>query len=192
MQERLEPDNHIRRAQVFIKEHFAGTNILDVYVTSPEPGQLLTAQNLRKLQRTQEILSQRPEIDRAASIVNLMELLHKEMANLKVASLPETDALISQYLMLFELSGGENLALILNDERTTLRLSVRVPEAGLVSAAHLGDAIADLVRTNMGSEYQVEVTGLSYLFGKWVEYIINGQKRGLAFAFLSTTLMLPS
>ena len=36
--------------------------------------------------------------------------------------------------------------MILNEDRTTLRLSVRVPEAGLVSAAHLGDDIVGIVQ----------------------------------------------
>ena len=190
MQERLEPDNHIRKAQVFIQEHFAGTNNLDFYLTSPEPEQLLTADNLGKLQRVQGLVEERSDVDRTNSLVNLVELLHKEMANLKVGTLPESDALISQYLLLFEMSGGDALSMILNDDRTTLRLSVRVPDAGLVGAAHLGDEISALVQETMGPEIQVEATGLSYLFGKWVKFIIDGQKRGLAFAFLSTTIMM--
>ena len=190
MQERLEEDNHIRKAQRFIQEHFAGTNILDLYLTSDVAGHLLSVENLSRLREAQELLQKRPEIDRADSIVNLIELMHREIAGLKVGQLPDSSALISQYLLLYEMSGGEHLSMILNEERTTLRLSVRVPEAGLVSAANLGDEIRASVSRLMGPEIKVEVTGLSYLFGKWVDFIVDGQKRGLIFAFFSTTLMM--
>ena len=80
LQERLEPDNHIRQSQAFIQKHFAGTNLIDVYLTAEEPGALLTPESLRSFQRVQEQLERRPEIDLTLSMVDVLEGLHAEMA----------------------------------------------------------------------------------------------------------------
>ncbi len=190
LQERLEPDNHIRQSQVFIQKHFAGTNVLDVYLTSDEPDELLTPAALRSFQKVQDELERRPEIDLTLSMVDVLEGLHAELAGAAPGELPDSRALISQYLLLFDLSGGEGLEAFVDQERQTARVTVRIPEAGLVTAAHLGDEIGAMFGKEFGAGVQVEVTGLSYLFGKWVDFIIQGQKRGLAFAFFTTTILM--
>ena len=80
--------------------------------------------------------------------------------------------------------------MLVDSDRQVARVTIRVPEAGLVSSARLGDKISTLFKRELGEGVKVEVTGLSYLFGKWVDYIIEGQKKGLAFAFFATTILM--
>ena len=190
LQERLKPDNHIRKSQVFIKKHFAGTNLLDVYLTAEVPGELVQPSTLKSILNVQKRLETWPEIDATVSVANMIESIHGLLGPEESEELPDSSSLIAQYLLLFEMSGGEDLRILVDDERQVGRVTVRVPEAGLVKAAKLGDEISGIFEEELGAGVKVEMTGLSYLFGKWVDYIIEGQKRGLAFAFLATTILM--
>ena len=189
MQERLREDNHIRVAQDFITKNFTGTNLLDFYVTGPE-GEAVTPEVLVKLRDYQTELATREGVGAAYSLVDLVELLHKELAPESQDTLPSGSDTIAQYLLLFEMSGGEGLFRLLDDSRSTLHMTVRLSNNDLVRTNRLGAKVQAELGALLGPNYSVEVTGLTYLFGGWIDFIMEGQKRGFLFAFLSTTLMM--
>jgi len=47
-----------------------------------------------------------------------------------------------------------------------------------------------LAHSVLAHDMRVEATGLSYLFGKWIKFIVLGQRNGLMFAFFMTLLMM--
>lgn len=192
LQERLSPNNHIRQAQEFIQARFSGTNMLDIYMSAKraDAERLLTPKHLENLYRAQVELEALEEIDSVHSIVDLLLNLHREMTGDSDAGLPKSQALISQYLMLFEMSGGEGLQSLIRDDQSLLRLTARVARADLVRSGDLGDDIAEVFRHHLGDSIKVEVTGMSYLMGKWIAFIVEGQKRGLYFAICVTALMM--
>ena len=189
MQERLREDNHIRVAQDFIASNFTGTNLLDFYITGPE-GKVVNQETLRKLKAFQTSVAEREGVGAAYSLVDLIELLHAELAPESNEVLPTGTNTIAQYLLLFEMSGGEGLYRLLDDSQSTLHLTVRLSNNDLVRTNRLGTSIVDELEATLGPDYSVEVTGLTYLFGGWIDFIMEGQKRGFLFAFLSTTLMM--
>ncbi|MBT6490176.1 MAG: MMPL family transporter [Deltaproteobacteria bacterium] len=192
LQERLSEDNHIRVAQRFIQDNFSGTNIVDVYLTQKkgDGSTLLTPELLQKLEEAARVLEERAEIDAVYSIADLLKTLHREMLAQPNASLPQTQELVSQYLMLFEMSGGEGLETVISDDREQIRVSARLSSANLVQSGSVGDDMAAVFEEYLGDKAQVEVTGMSYLMGQWIEYIVDGQKNGFLFAVIVTTLMM--
>lgn len=192
LQERLSEDNHIRVAQRFIQENFSGTNIVDVYLTkNPDDEQtFLTPELLKSLEQVAQVLEERTEIDAVYSISDLIKTLHQEILGQPDAALPETQELVSQYLMLFEMSGGEGLETVISDDREQIRVSARLSSANLVQSGTVGDEMAAVFKQHLGERAQVEVTGMSYLMGQWIEYIVAGQKNGFLFAVIVTTLMM--
>ena len=184
MQERLREDNHIRVAQDFIASNFTGTNLLDFYITGPE-GKVVNQETLRKLKAFQTSVAEREGVGAAYSLVDLIELLHAELAPESNEVLPTGTNTIAQYLLLFEMSGGEGLYRLLDDSQSTLHLTVRLSNNDLVRTNRLGTSIVDELEATLGPDYSVEVTGLTYLFGGWIDFIMEGQKRGFLFAFLS-------
>jgi hypothetical protein len=184
--ERLDEDNPVRRAQAYVAEHFVGTNFMDLYV-SVEEGDLLDPDRFAAIAELQDRLEAMPQIDRTLSLVDLVELLHAEMSpGTKVSGrLPASRALISQYLLLFEMSGGEGLERLADEAYRTLRVTVRLPGTGLVTTKELGNRAVQIAHELLGPGVEVVPTGLTYLFGDWIEFIVAGQKRGLFFAVLT-------
>lgn len=192
---RLEPDNHIRVAQRFMAENFVGTNFMDLYLHANGDGDLLDPDTFHAVARFQKALEALPGVDRTLSLVDLIELLHQEMAidakgEPLDGSLPASRALLAQYLLLFEMSGGEGLERMVDEEHRTMRITVRLPRTGLVETSEVGNAAVALGREIIGEHVHIEPTGLTYLFGEWLEFILAGQKRGLAFALITIGVMM--
>ncbi len=195
MVERLDPSNHIRKAQRFITEHFAGTNFMDLYLHAEGHGDLLQPEIFHAVARFQRALEAQPGVDRTLSLVDVIEVLHRELATDEVGEpfdgvLPASRALMAQYLLLFEMSGGEGLERLVDDERRTMRITVRLARSGLVETAEIGNAAIELGRDIIGPHVRIEPTGLTYLFGEWLDFILAGQRRGLAFAFITIAIMM--
>ena len=59
--------------------------------------------------------------------------------------------------------------------------------------ADVDAAVARVVKSQrfiLGPEVEVTPMGLTYLFGDWIDEIVEGQRRGLIFAVLATALMM--
>lgn len=191
--QRLSADNPVRAAQDFIADRFAGANFLDLYITAPEDGGLLEPEVFGGIARFQAALEAQPEVDEVLSLINLQDVLHREMKGLSRGQgyrVPESRALIAQYLLLFEVSGGEGLSAMIDDERRTMRLSVRLSTDGLRALSRTGDEAKRLAEGMLPAGVTVQPTGIAYLLGDWVTFILEGQRRGLLFAVLSTALMM--
>lgn len=183
---RLAESNHIRVAQRFIEERFAAANFLDVYVIAEE-GDLLEPERFAKIAELQKRAGAMPEVDRAASLVDLVGVLHQKMSGR--GELPGTRELLAQYLLLFEVSGG-TLTRLVDEDRRIVRINLRLEPDGMRANARVGDQLSAMGKELFGEGVKVKPTGISYLFGDWVAFILEGQRRGLLFAILSTCLMM--
>jgi predicted RND superfamily exporter protein len=101
-----------------------------------------------------------------------------------------TRELLAQYLLLFESSGGEDLDRVVDFERKTLRMNARLAENGTQFTYAAGHKIQKLASDIIGDTAKVEVTGMMFLLGGFVDEVIRGQRRGLIFAFLTIMGMM--
>lgn len=105
-------------------------------------------------------------------------------------AIPRDRKLLAQYLLLFEVSGGEGLERLINEDRTLMRMTLRMGMDGLRRIAEIGDQAAQLGTTQLPDRVRVEATGIAYLLGSWITFILEGQRRGLGFAVLTTAFMM--
>lgn len=191
--QRLAADNPVRKAQAFIQSRFAGANFLDIYVEADEPGGLLDPKVFAQVAQLQQELLDRPEVDSVLSLVDLQDVLHRQMTGTSSAAgffLPGSRELLSQYLLLFEVAGGEGLAGLIDEAHQTMRVSVRLNISGLRGLARVGDEAARMGQAILPPTVKVQPTGIAYLFGDWITFVLDGQRQGLLFAILSTTFMM--
>jgi len=185
---RLAEDHRLRQDERYLRAHFAGTNTVEVYVDAPEAGGLLEPALLGRIADFQERASQLRGVDSVVSMVDLLRTVHEALAGEE--GLPETRAGLAQLLLLFELAGGEDLERLVDFERRSMHLSVRLSESRIRGTFEAGERIRELAEETLGDAAQVEVTGFLYLFGAWLEDILRGQRRGLGLAFLTISLVM--
>ena len=184
---RLAPDSQSRIDNDYMRERFSGANVIDVYIGTENDDGIMNPELMANLANAEEKILEIEEVDDVLSILDLYAEMGKTM---DTNQLPDTRQGLAQYLLLFEMSGGDSISQVINDERNKTRLSLRINDTGLVKTALVGDKAAAILRKELGDTAEVEPTGMTYLLGDWVDDILTGQARGLIFAFFVTTIMM--
>ena len=103
---------------------------------------------------------------------------------------PELRKTLAEYLFVYELQGGNDLARMIDFDRRTALMSVRLNDEGARLARQVGDRLTDQAAEIVGGEVGVQPTGIQYVLGGWLDHILVGQGKGLLFTFLLISLMM--
>ena len=105
------PKDPILVADEAINERFAGTNIIDVLISAPDIGGIETEDAINAIHQLQNQLTSLPNVQKVSAIADHVSLLHEHLADAPPGTLPTQETAVSQYLFIFEASGGpENLS----------------------------------------------------------------------------------
>ncbi|RJP16107.1 MAG: hypothetical protein C4520_19015 [Candidatus Abyssobacteria bacterium SURF_5] len=187
---RLGEGNPVRRDEVWFDRHFSGTNTLDIYVETPEPEGVLDAELFARVARLQDEVEEFQGVDKGISLVDLVEKIHRTLDSEDGGTLPTSRPALAQYLLLFEMGGGEDLDRFVDFERRTMRVLLRLKEGGFRSAAATGAKAVLAAKELLGESAVVQATGLTYLLGDWLDEILAGQKRGILFSCFIVSVMM--
>jgi predicted RND superfamily exporter protein len=114
--------------------------------------------------------------------------MHEKLTG-KQGALPTTRAGIAQHMLLFEMAGGSDLNRLIDFERKTARIGVRLESEKMRAGYEVGvDALADASEHLEGAT--LEPQGMIYLMGGWLDELIAGQQRGLLFTFVLITFFM--
>ncbi len=196
MSKRLDESNHIRIADRYFRDHFHGTNFMDVFIDTGKEGGVMEPFFLSQLSKFQDEILSIDDVDHVTSLVDIIKRIHSVMAiesDLNFSSvneLPGSRALIAQYLLLFEMSSESDLERIVDFNRRKLRLSARILDHAFRNTSLIGDRINEMAASYFDSNVTVQASGYTYILGRWLDDLVIGQRRGLAFAILSITILM--
>ncbi len=191
MAKRLAEKSQIRVDARYFEERFQGTSTIDLYVEASEAGGLLEPERIAALARYQDAIEALPGVDWTISLVDLLETIYGELhAGTEVGRLPQTHEEIAQLLLLFEMSGGEDLHRFVGFDRRRMRIAVRLNTNAMRAIAGVGKAAEELALRHLPPELTVEANGLFLLMGKWLEEIVSGQKIGVLMSILLIGVMM--
>ena len=185
---RLKENNWVRIDEKYYNEHFAGANFLEIFLDTPEVEGIFDPETFTQVETFQQELEKLPEVDKVASLVNLIDTIDQELNPNRQE--PLTRELLAQYVLLFEMSGGEDLDRFVDFNRQTLRLAARMPENGFIFSYETGKKAEALAESQLGQSMTVHATGMTSLLGGFLDDIFTGQKRGILFAVLTIMLMM--
>jgi hypothetical protein len=188
--ERLDEENSLRQDERFFQEHFAGATTLEAFIDAPPGRDLLDPEVFRAVAALESELAALPEVDSAVSLVDLMRLLHQELAPESAAELPGTREALAQYLLLLEMSEHTELERFVDFDRRTMRLALRLNVGGVRSVYGVGQQAERIAARVLPAGMGFEATGLIHLLGQWLDDILVGQRNGLIFAFVTIALMM--
>ena len=187
---RLSEHHPLRVDGRHFQEHFGGSNLMDVYLDTPEKDGLLDPERFEKIVAFRDAIEAFPEVTETYSLVDLMETLHQAYTGQTDNPMPQTRQALAQYLLLFEMAGGEQLDRLIDFNRQSMRMTVQMPAEGVRETFQTGVQVASLAPNILDNEVEIEVTGLMYLMGQWLGNIIAGQRRGLIFALVAIAIMM--
>lgn len=189
---RFDEDSRIRQDLAWFGERYAGTTGLDIYVEVPEPDGLFDPVAFERIAAFQDALTELSTVDDALSLVNLVREIHRELTvGIEGAGpLPATRQAMAQYLLLFEMAGGRDLDRLIDFDRRTMRITLRLNDEDFRVSASVAQEALDLAGPMLGGMATVEPSGLTFLLGDWLDEILAGQRNGLTVSLLLITFMM--
>jgi uncharacterized protein len=161
-----------------------GGNLVYVFDTQHEDG-IRDPDVLRAIERVQREAERHDLVRKAYSIVDIVKDLNQSFhdGNPAYYVIPDSRELVSQLLLLYETSGGDEVEEWATTDFSRANLELRL---GIAPISHTADLVADLDRhldEHRTPEIEVELTGIGALWLELLDYIVSSQIESFLYAF---------
>jgi predicted RND superfamily exporter protein len=170
-----------------------GTTNLIYLFDAGEPDGIKDPALLREMERIQEIASRSPDFVRKSySLVDILKDLNQEFHGGDPAyhRIPETRDLVAQYLLLYEMSGGEEAEEMVTSDYRRASVELRLALAPTSQTMELVQSIERELADEPLERAEVSLTGIGALWIKLVDYIVSSQIQGFTIAFAAIALIM--
>ena len=150
------------------------------------------AEVLKKIDAVQQVANTIPLVRKTYAVTDILKDINQSFHGDDPAYnvLPDDDALIAQYLLLYEISGGEELEDYMTGDYSKTALELRVTMADSRKIADMLKTIQGEIDSQGFGDVTVKTTGVGLLWVKIADYIAESQIRGYLFAFSAIALVL--
>ena len=190
--EEFKPHTQFHQHTDYVQNVMGGMlNVVFVYDSGAADG-IKNAEILTHLDGLQAYAGQSPIVKKTYSVGDILkdvnQSFHGDDPN--YYRLPDSNELIAQYLLMYEISGGEDLADYLGGDyrHTTLELRVDITDSSRLEA--LIDDLEQYLKDHPANGAQIEITGIGLLWVKMAGYIASSQLWGYGLAFSIIALVL--
>lgn len=189
------PDHPLRNATEAIDQAMGGTLTIEVLIDTGRVDGVVDAGFLAELERSGKWLQEYARgpviIGKALSVTTALKETHRALNEDRASfyRVPETNALVAQELLLFEMAGPDELERVVSDDRQVARLTLNAPFADGIAFT---DAIAD-IKVHLAERFPdcaITVTGITNLFVQTVRNILTSMSKSYPFALLVITILM--
>ncbi len=179
-------DSDVRRSADIIGENLAGVSTFYVIASADSTDVMREGDVLQGIEKLQRYMEAQPSIDKATSMVNIIQLWHQAMSadhpdSFKVpASQSDLDAAV---FLTVDQEEPRVRAHYVVEDYSSMSVFAR---SQLVSTTELAETLADVetyARQVLPPFVEVQATGTVVIFAKMIDAVINGQRNSLLLAF---------
>ena len=148
---------------------------------------------LKQIEQLQMAAEQRADIvKKTYSIVDIIKDINQSFhqGDPDYYRIPESSELIAQYLLLYEMSGGEEAAKYVSNDYSRTNLEVRLTLGPTSKVRALVDDLDNVIMNEIKISPPPGMTGMGALWLRLLEYITSSQIKGLSFAFVAIAIMM--
>ncbi len=177
----------------FFSEELAPAFPLEFVIDTKVESGITDPSLLNKVDQFQAHLLSYPEIKRATSFTTLIKELHETMAPDKAAlsTIPDNPALLSQYLLLLEITGNDVLSRVTDFDYQKLRIAAQTEDAGSMRINEIRASIEEYISTNFAEEeIDVLITGSTILSANLVGKMVYSLASSIGLAFICISILM--
>jgi len=168
------------------------TNVIYLF-DSGEPDGIKEPAVLREMERVQQLGESHDQLVRKVySLVDILKDLNQAFHGGDPAyyRIPASRELIAQYLLIYEMSGGEEAEELVSSDYRRASLEMRLKLAMTSETAKLVEAIDAELAADPPEASTVSLTGIGALWLKLLDYIVTSQIQGFLIAFVVIAVMM--
>jgi len=180
----------IKRVTMSVDEVMGGTISYSYVFDTGRTDGILEPAVLREIEALQNKADTVDVVMKTYSIVDLFKDVNKSLHDEDPAyyKLPETVEQAAQYILLYEMSGGDEHYVTSNYKSANLEIRTKLADAGKIKKL-----VSDFDRFLESRSLNVikpEMTGIGALWFRLIDYIVQSQIRGFLLAFSVVALMM--
>lgn len=172
----------------FIEKNLSGTGSLDVYLKTDIDG-FKEPSKLYYIEKLQNFISKIPGVDKVISLNDYLKEMNKSFhnENPKFYKIPETKNMVSQFLLLFDISTIDEFVTESFDET---RLSIRLSEHASSKQKIIIQNIEDYLKKNTPKDISAKVTGRALQQVIIIDELVNSQIKSLIYAGATISIIM--
>ena len=187
-------DSQFRISSEFYRDHLSGDVIENVYVSAALDDGLKEPGLLRRMLAFQEAAEALPQIDESISIANYVALMNRAMYDNRELEerIPDTRAAVSQYLLLYSLSGDlEEFDDLVDGAYKNGRIILTATVLSSAESAELRETLTRLAQEYFPEEAEsVAVLSTEILLSQAADELAREQVRGFGTALVLIILVV--
>lgn len=177
----------------YIDNTMSGMGSYAYLLDTKQEGGIKDPEFLKELDRLQQqVDSHYPLVRKTTSIVDLLKDLNQSFHadNPEYYRIPESRELVAQYLLVYEMSGGEDLFSFITDDYSQALIEMRMKLTNSSELAEFDQSIQSYLETNPLTLSERSSTGIGALWMQLMDYISDSQRSGVLIALGVITLLI--
>ncbi len=184
--EEFKPEVKFRQDTEYTQTHMGGVLNFVIIYDAGEADAIKNARTLAHLEALQAEAERSDLVQKSYSLVDILKDINQSFHgdDPEYYRLPESDDLIAQYLLMYEISGGEELDDYVSGDYSRTTLELRVDMSGSERIAKLLQNVEAHLVSSPLEGIEIEITGVGMLWVKMAKYIAQSQIQGYTLAFI--------
>ncbi len=175
----------------FFSENLAPAFPLELVIDTKTENGITRPSFIQKVEGLQNHLLSYPEIKRATSFTTLLKELHNVMSPEQAIKnkLPQNQDLISQYLLLLEITDNSILERVTDFNYQKLRLGAQTEDAGSKRINEIRSSVENYIAENFDEE-EITITGSTMLSANLVGKMVYSLASSIGLAFICISVLM--
>jgi len=173
----------LRQAYDFIDERMGGSMSMEIMLDTGKTDGVKEPAFLKKMDSLQDFADNHPLVTKTMSVLDVLKKMRRAMHNneQKFYSVPETRQAASQYLFMYETSGGDQLDKLVSFDYDIARLTVKTRNLSTADVRCFMRDVEDFSRKTFDDSVSVEMTGAL----TWVKAMNDKIGEGVKYSFIA-------
>ena len=182
----------IRQAYDFIDKRMGGSMSMEIMLDTKKSDGIKDLNFLKNMDRLQTYLEKHPMVTKASSVLDVMKKMRRALHNnnRKFYSVPDTSKAASQYLFLYETSGGDQLDKLVSFDYDIARLTVKMPIVGTAEITRFIEDVEAFSKKIFNDSVKIEITGSMALTKAMNDRMGDGIKSSFLAVLIAITTMM--
>ncbi|MEA3370328.1 MAG: MMPL family transporter [Campylobacterota bacterium] len=192
-----QPDNSpVKIATDTVDRELKGSVTMEVIIDTKKENGLYNSELLKKLdnvrKKAEAIENENYFVGKGWSVAEVLKEIHRALHNneQEYYAITDNDALIPQEFLLFENSGSDDLEDLVDSSFSKARITFKLPWMEAGEYAELGDELETLLKSELGSDVEIIITGMVPLFQRTLAAAMSSMATSYVVAFILIAIMM--
>ena len=188
----IKKGNHLRDITDYIGDKMGGVMSLEFMIDTGRENGIKSAEFMKKLDEFHLRLEAHPLSSKVTSITYVLKKMRKALHDndMEFYHIPDEDKAVSQYLFMYETSGGNEMDRLVTFMSDKARVIVKLPSLSTMEGRKFGDFAVKTADEIFGSEVTLAMSGGLYRYLRINDILLEGQRNSFLAALIAIGIMM--